>query len=267
MVSKHVRSPLIIAHRGSSAVSPENTLAAFARALEDGADGIELDVRLTRDGVPVVIHDGSLRHVAGLDEVVEKLTYDQLREIDVSRRFYGAHGGRPQGSSDEQKIPALDDVFKLLRDRAPRPFLTYVEIKTTRSKTWNFELADAVVDLIKSHHFQNRTVVISFNLTTVATVKVLDPSIRSGALFSPRQKGLRSSHRIVQAAIDCGADELLLHRLIATRGVVDKARGRKLTPVVWTVDDVKWVTRAKRDAIEAIMTNNPALMIAERRRL
>src|SRR5262245_8945252 len=81
------KSPLIIGHRGASAAAPENTLTAFAQAVALGADGIELDVRLARDGVPVVIHDASLHHTAGRKTRVAHLTSPELTEIDVGSWF------------------------------------------------------------------------------------------------------------------------------------------------------------------------------------
>ena len=76
--------PLIIAHRGASAHAPENTLAAFRRAVEAGADGIELDVRLARDGVAVVFHDSSLKRTAGRDDKLAHYTSSELRKSTTS---------------------------------------------------------------------------------------------------------------------------------------------------------------------------------------
>jgi len=80
-------SPLIIAHRGASAVAPENTLAAFARGLEDDAHGFELDVRLARDGVPVVIHDAKLQRTGSRADRVSQMTSAQLGEVDSGSWF------------------------------------------------------------------------------------------------------------------------------------------------------------------------------------
>src|SRR4029078_199504 len=85
--------PLILGHRGASAVAPENTLAAFSRAIQDGAEGIAVDVRLSRDGVPVVIQDASLRRTALIDKLVSDLTVEELKHIDVGIWFAG---GQPE---------------------------------------------------------------------------------------------------------------------------------------------------------------------------
>src|ERR687897_900990 len=79
--------PLIIGHRGASAVAPENTMAAFRKAIEAGADGIEFDVRLSRDGLPVVIHDDSLRRTGSRPERIADLNAEDLRKVNVGSWF------------------------------------------------------------------------------------------------------------------------------------------------------------------------------------
>src|SRR6476660_771383 len=106
-------TPLIIGHRGASAVSPENTLAAFSRALDDGADGIEFDVRLSRDRVPVVIHDATLKRTGNLDRLVEELDVSELQQCDVSSWFHRAQTGiKPK----VETVPTLAQVFALFQE-------------------------------------------------------------------------------------------------------------------------------------------------------
>ncbi|HEY5402272.1 MAG TPA: glycerophosphodiester phosphodiesterase family protein, partial [Pyrinomonadaceae bacterium] len=80
-------APLIIGHRGASAVTPENTLGAFRKAIEVGADGIEFDVRLTRDGMPVVIHDDNLRRTGGRPDLIRSVSLADLTQVDVGSWF------------------------------------------------------------------------------------------------------------------------------------------------------------------------------------
>jgi len=255
------KSPLIIGHRGASAVAPENTLAAFARAFIDNADGIELDVRLARDGIPVVVHDPTLTHTGSRKARVECLTSDALGKIDVGSAFNRRHRRLARVHYARQTVPTLDAVFTLMANSSRPETLVYVEMKAVRKKKLNALLARAVVDLIRRHNFQRRAIVISFNLASVAIVKKLDPSVRTGALFGPRQRAIRLKRRIVSRTLKSGADEILLHHLIAGRGILGLARDAKLAPVVWTVDDPRWVSRAGQNGIHAIMTNNPAKML------
>jgi glycerophosphoryl diester phosphodiesterase len=253
--------PRIIAHRGASAVAPENTLAAFAQALTLGADGIELDVRLAHDGVAVVVHDASLRHVTDRKDRVAQLTSEELARIDVGSWFNRRHPDLAQPEYRQETMPTLDQVFALLQNTS-RGFVTYVELKTTRQKISNARLAAAVVEAIKARDFQNRVVVISFNLAVVRLVRKIAPSLRTGALFGPRQRATRSVRRIIAETLTCGADEILLHHLLAKPALLERVRAADLVPVIWTVDDPSWLPRAQTEGIHALMTNDPAKMLA-----
>jgi len=255
------KSPLIIGHRGASAVAPENTLASFARAFEDGADGIEFDVRLARDGVPVVIHDPSLLHTGLRRARVPKVTSARLGQIDVGSWFNRSHRRLARLQFTRQTVPTLDEVFRLIARQPRQDLVAYVELKTVRKKTLNDWLVEAVVEVIRRHNFQSRVIVISFNLAAVAKVKELDPSLHTGALFGPRQRATKSARRIVAAALDCGAAEILVHHLIAKPKLLAIASEARLRPVVWTVEDPNWLKRAPAAGVRALMTNNPAKML------
>lgn len=261
MIASH-KSPLIIGHRGASAVAPENTLASFARAFRDGADGIELDVRLARDGVPVVIHDATVPHTGLRKRRVARTPSDKLQQIDIGSWFNRAYRRLARLEYTRQTIPTLDEVFRLLTNQPSKELIVYVELKAGRARKKNDELAAAVVELVDRHQLQHRVVVISFNLRTVAKIKELDSSIRTGALFGPRQRAMKSTRQIVAAAIAGGADEILLHHRIATKRIIAAAHRQKLTTAIWTVDDPRWLARARNLDISAIITNHPAKMLA-----
>ena len=256
--------PLIIGHRGASALAPENTLAAFARAFEDGADGIELDVRLARDGVPVVIHDASLLHTGLRKARVAQMTSERLGQIDVGTSFNRRHQMLARVQYLKQTVPRLDDVFKLMANSPRQHTVSYVEMKAVRDTRSNLSLAAAVVEAIHRHNFRDRVVVISFNLPAVAAVKAMDPSIRAGALFGPRQRATKSIRKIISATLQCRAEQILLHHSIAKPRILSLALKTNLSPVVWTVDDAVWVARARENGIHALMTNNPAKLLAKR---
>jgi glycerophosphoryl diester phosphodiesterase len=253
-------NPLIIAHRGASVVAPENTLAAFALAMESGADGIELDVRLSRDGVPVVIHDATLRRTGLCEEGVARMTAKQLGKADAGTWFNRAHPKRAREEYSRECVPTLAQVFRLFQDRDAR---LYVEMKFGADEGFA-DLTQAVARLIKEHKLHSRVVVVSFDLAAISQIKQVDPVIRTGALFEPKSDlaTVVRKQRMIDAAIDRGANEILLHRSIATRSAVRLAIENDLPVVAWTVDDPKWIGRARRLGIHALITNKPALMTA-----
>lgn len=263
--------PLILGHRGASALAPENTLAAFSRAISDGADGIEFDVRLSRDLVPVVIHDASLKRTGLMDQLVGELTATELQQITVGRWFPQSLR-RPGSSSapprnDErpgERIPLLEQVLDLYRTVEGT---LYVEMKCDPQEA--VALATEVVRVLKRSGMSERVVVESFDLVAVAEVKRLDPNIRTAALFEPKFSNPISALRplrMIDLARQCGADEIALHRLLAKSRLVEAARTAAFEVVVWTVDDPKWIARAVSMGIKALIVNNPAAMVHYRNR-
>jgi len=255
-------SPLIIGHRGASALAPENTLVAFTQALDDGAAGIELDVRLASDGVPVVIHDATLRRTGIHGGVVARITSKELGHANVGSWFNHAHPQFARAEYSRQFVPTLDQVFKFFKKRPAHAEVIYVEMKTDEAEETYLDLASSVATLVNDHKIHSRVVVISFNLKAVAQTRVFDPSISTGALFEPRRNPMKAirKHPMITAALECGAEQILLHRLIAGKRLVDLAKENDLRPVVWTVDDPRWVRRAANFGIHALITNNPAMM-------
>lgn len=252
--------PLILGHRGASAHAPENTLAAFARAISDGADGIEFDVRLSRDGVPVVIHDATLMRTGSLDRQVSSLTAAELQQVDVGGWFAAADPTR-QAFVGEM-LPTLAQVFELFRRNEG---LLYIEMKCDQDE--GAALAAAVVRLCRESKMAERVVVESFEHTAIAAVKRLDSGIRTAALFEPRLTRPISTVRrlkMVDTALGVGADEIALHHTLAGARVVEKARHAGLEVVLWTVDDPSWIGRARTLGVKALIANDPALMLRAR---
>jgi glycerophosphoryl diester phosphodiesterase len=256
------KTPLIIGHRGASALAPENTLIAFTKALHDGTAGVEFDVRLAGDGVPVVIHDATLRRTGLREGLVASITSAELGQMDVGTWFNRAHPELAQVEYSRQFVPTLEQVFGLLKKRDTRAEVIYVEMKTDKAEDTYVDLAGSVAQLINDHGLRSRVVVVSFNLKSLAQIKLIDSSIATGALFEPRRNPVKvlRKHPLINAALKCGADQILLHRLIATRRLLDLANESDLRPVIWTIDDPKWMRRRAGFGIHAVITNNPALM-------
>lgn len=219
-------------------------------------------MRLARDGVPVVIHDATLRRTALKTGVVSQLTSDELTKIDVGTWFNRTTPKLARNEFSEERIPTLHQVFELFRHESG---VIYVELKSEKNDVAD-ELARSVVQLIRRFKFQRLVVMISFDHAAIAAVKTFDSSIRTGALFgSTRIRGQAwRTDSILEATADCRADELLLNRLLARKKLIEKADAANLPVVVWTVDDAKWVERARLLNLHAVMTNHPAKLLAAR---
>lgn len=222
-------------------------------------------MRLARDGVPVVIHDASLLHSSLRKSRVARLTSEKLGQIDVGTSFNRRHPRLARVQYMKQTVPTLEEVFKLMANSSRQNTLCYVEMKAVRKKRANLALAAAVVEVIQRHSFHHRVIVISFNLPAIKAIKEMAPSIRTGALFGPRQRATKSAGRIITSALECDAEEILLHHLVAKPRILAQALAANLNPVVWTVDDPAWIARAQGNRMHALMTNNPAKMLGKQR--
>jgi glycerophosphoryl diester phosphodiesterase len=254
-------TPLIIGHRGAAAVAPENTLRSFERALLDGADGIEFDVRLARDGVPVVIHDATLRRTALRSGRVASFSSTELSEMDAGTWFNRRYPTKAHPLYTEARIPTLAAVFAALRQSDA---LLYVEMKCgARDRS---ALAAEVVKLVRAHRIAARVRVESFDLAAIAEIKRLDGGLRTAALFDRKlTRPAPSARKMIEQAIRCGAEEIALHHTLATRRTVAEAARRGLETVIWTADNPAWVARAIKLGVSAIITNDPARLIEKGR--
>jgi glycerophosphoryl diester phosphodiesterase len=254
--SEDFPTPLILGHRGASAVAPENTLAAFSQALRDGADGIEFDVRLSRDGVPVVIHDATLNRTGLVSGLVGELTAADLQKINVGS-WFDKRTCVPTFSGE--KVPTLAQVFDLF---ATETGLLYVEMKCDADE--GPRLASAVVRQITVQKMRDRVVVESFDLRAIQEIKRIDPDVRSAALFEPKLSRPVSTLRgetILKLAREHGADEIALHHRLARTRILEDAKKEGFEVVVWTVDDPAWIERARAHGIKALIANNPRRML------
>jgi glycerophosphoryl diester phosphodiesterase len=223
------QTPLIIGHRGASADMPENTLAAFALAAEQGADGVELDVRLSADGNVMVIHDDTVERTTSGRGRVRDLAAAELQALEAP---------------EDQSIPTLDDVFL-----AFGPSLLYnVELK-------DFGLADgglamAVADRIAAYHLENHVLVSSFNPLAVRRARRhLSRTTMVALIWERGPRWLRH--------LGLRADADHPHFSLVDEAYVAWARDKRYRIHVWTVDDAAEARRLASLGIDAIITNRP----------
>ena len=255
--------PLIVAHRGASALAPENTLAAFKLAMDAGAEGIEFDVRLSKDNVAVVHHDRTLNRTAGRDGEVRSFTVRQLSQVDVGTWFNDAEPKMATSEFAKQKVPTLAETLAFLKDFRG---LIYIELKCKEADV--AALAKAVCNAISESSLAAQIVVKSFKLSFIPHIRHHCPGIRTAALFAPKiMTILRKEKHLVKIAEGFGADELSIHYSLATQKLIENAEHRNLPVNIWTADHPRWLKRGVKLGLNAIITNDPARLLATRREL
>ena len=252
--------PLIIAHRGSSALAPENTLASFQKAIEDGAEGIEFDVRLSKDGVPMVFHDASLRRICGKAMKVSDVYSSELRTLDSGSWFNVKNPEHANQSFSNEKISTLSETLSFLNGFTG---IIYIELKCKEADVKI--LSKAVCETIINSPLFPQIIVKSFKLNVIPTIKKHCPDIKTAALFAPKVMTiLRKEKRLIEISKELGANYVSLHFSLATKKLMKKAAKRNLPIAIWTADSPHWIRRSIRLGISSVITNNPARLLAKR---
>lgn len=221
-------------------------MAAFREAIAVGAHGIEFDVRLTSDGVPVVIHDSTLRRTGGVNQRVADLSWQELSKVDVGSWFR-------LGSFANETVPSLRELFDLFQSNNAS---LYLEMKCDSPAEYR-PLAEACCQLINEYAFKERVVVECFELAALNILKEIDSEIKTAALFDR----VFTDQSVITSATEIGAMAVALHHRLARKALVEKSKQAGFHVAVWTVDDPAWVQRAREIGIDALITNDPARML------
>ena len=264
-----VRRPLVIAHRGASGFAPENTLAAFKLALALGADGVEMDVQLSADGHPVVIHDASVNRTTNGAGAVSRLTLDQLQSLDAGSWFerrltkrprlrtlarrISAEAGDAFQTLSRQPVPTLEAVLSLLAGAGLQRI--YVELKG--SPATRQALLEAVLSLVRTFRVERSVTLLSFDHAIVRSAKEISGGIRTAATFPARGRRLISTRSIIRAAEHAGVDEVALHFGLATRRAIEILHQHGLSVSGWTANSKLGMRRLVACGVDSIMTNFP----------
>ncbi len=239
--------PLIIAHRGDVSRAPENTLPAFRSALERGADGIELDVRVTCDRKLVVFHDRSLDRIGGRTGLVSNATLDEMRALDAGGWFAPEHRG--------EQAPTLDEVFELL----PHDYLVNVEMKAV-IHNMRF-IAHLVANVVRRHERWDSTLVASFNPISLWELRRIEPRIMRGYIWSRRHPPPISSRvfsPLVKAHWYDPADTSYNPRLMQS------IRSRGIRTLAWDVDFGRDLSRMAEARLDATVTDELEPLLQQR---
>ena len=237
-------APLFAAHRGGAALWPENSLLAFRNALALGADFLELDVHLSRDGEVMVIHDATLDRTTDGSGPVREHTAAELRALHLKDR-----GGAPTA----EPVPTLDEVVALAAAGQRQMLL---EIKTDDRKRRYPGIEEKVMAVLDRHRFTSFAIVMAFERETWRRVREIRPDARAGALYSARALPAAAIEPELQALRQAGIGFVGLDQRLVTADVARQARLAGLTLGVWTVNE--------RDAIERFIGQGVGVVITDR---
>ncbi|MFT4107323.1 MAG: glycerophosphodiester phosphodiesterase [Lacrimispora sp.] len=225
----------ITAHRGSSKSAPENTLAAMAKAVEELADFVEIDVQETKDGVVVLGHDTTLKRVSGVNRPISSYTFEELKGLEAGSWFSSEFKGEP--------IPSLEEIMEYCKGRIN----INIELKNLGSESL---LPDKVAELIGKYQMKEQCVVTSSRFSYLDRIRELDPDIRTGYIVSAAYGNYYSSDTI---------DFISLRSSFVTERMVEAAHEKGKAVHAWTVNTKSELERMKMLGVDNIITDYPVL--------
>jgi glycerophosphoryl diester phosphodiesterase len=224
----------VTAHRGGAGVAPENTLAAIRKAIDAGADWVEVDVQESKDGVVVVVHDSDLKKLANNPVKIWEATADELRTIDIGSSFSANFQG--------EKIPTLDEVLQVCKGKIN----VNIELKYYGH---NQQLEQRVIDMVEKHDMSSQIVVMSLKSKGIGVVKALRPKWQCGLLTAV------AVGRLENAKVDF----LAVKSTLATRKFIVRAHAENRKVYAWTLNDEFAMSTMMSRGVDNIVTDYPAM--------
>jgi glycerophosphoryl diester phosphodiesterase len=240
-------APLFAAHRGGAALWPENSLLAFGHALALGADYLELDVHLSRDGEVMVIHDATLERTTTGSGPVRERTAAELGALFLKDR---------SGAVTAEPVPTLDQVVALAAAGKRQMLL---EIKTDEKRRRYPDIEEKVFAVLDRHRFTPFAIVMSFEAETWRRLRQLRPDARVGALYSARMLPASEIERELASLHQAGVGFVGLEQRLVSPDVARQARLAGLTLGVWTVNERDAIERFVGQGVGVVITDRPDL--------
>ena len=229
IISRLSRKPFsIIGHRGAKGLEPENTLRSISRALEIGVDIVEIDVRSTKDGVLILLHDEDFSRVAGIPVKARNLAFKEIRE---EIRVYG------------ESVPTLEEALEFVNGKSG----LFIEIKEP-------ETTGNIIKLLRRCGLPESVALVSFHDEALIAARRMEQSIVTGLIYS------RPPGRIIDAK-KIGAKIVLPRYPLATEKAVSLAHRLGLKVAVWTVNDPSIAEKMVERGVDAIATDYPDRLV------
>lgn len=230
-------TPLVIGHRGAAGEAPENTMASFALALQQGADAIELDIHLSKDSRLIVCHDSTIDQTTDRSGAIADLTVEELKRADAGSWYSAEFAG--------ERLPLLEEVFELVPDAV----LVNVEIKSDSA-----ELRKELLQMLYRYNRLDTVVVSSFQHALLMELKQAEPRVRIGLLYNasnaltPAEAWSRFGDAVYS---------LHPHHLLVDRAFAAEAAELGLRVFPWTVNADKRMKRLISFKVSGIITDYP----------
>jgi len=236
----------VIAHRGASYYAPENTMPSFEKAYEMGADMIELDVVLTKDSVPVVLHDLKVDRTTNGKGPARKFTLSELKQLDAGSWFGTAF--------QNTTIPTLEAVLKWARNKICLNIEIKREIGTHAVRN---SVETLVIELISAYGMREKVIISSFDSGLVRAVKEIDPGVHTALLYNKYRLGTRRAFQLMESV---NADGLNLLPRQMRNNLMQLMKEKRVPVWVYTINSEALMRKVIRKGATGIFTDRPDLL-------
>jgi glycerophosphoryl diester phosphodiesterase len=236
---------LVIAHRGASGHAPENTLAAFKKAVGLGATFIETDLQLSRDARFVAIHDDTVSRTTNGQGTVHDLTLAELRRLDAGSWFGSEFAG--------ERIPTIEEILEFAKKN---DVVFYLEIKPQGS--WGGE--HALVGALRESGEIARTIIISFDPSVLEGIRKIEPTLMTGLLYDAQIENP------IQRAVEAGARQIAVRGDLVSPSLLSEAEKNDLQVVCWTVNHPAHMRLLMAAGVDGIMSDYPDRLVAAKKK-
>lgn len=232
---------LAIAHRGASGYAPENTLAAYRRAVAQGVTFIETDLHLTRDAHFIAVHDETVERTTNGQGSVHQMTLAELRRLDAGSWF--------ASEFMSERIPTLEEILEFAKKN---DVVFYLELKP--NGFWGGE--HALISALRGANEIARCVIISFDAAILASLRKIEPTLMTGLLYDG------SVERPFERSLEIGARQLVVRGDLVSPNLLQQARKQDLQVVCWTVNSPAHMRMLAAAGVDGIMTDYPDRLLA-----
>lgn len=237
---------LVISHRGANRYAPQNTLPAFQKSVELGADGFETDVHITKDGKVVLCHNYTIDETSDGCGEISKKTLEELKGYDFGKYFSDKFKGT--------KIPTIDEFLSLVETTD----ISVLNIEIKSPKEAETAIVSETIKAVKEHGLFDRLLISSFDPKILVEAKKLDKNCKTGFLYAPNHTiFFKMAHKPVAFCKEIGADALHPFHLLVNDKYVKKAHEAGIMVNPWTVDTEKAIDAMIDLGVDGIITDFP----------
>lgn len=230
--------PINFAHRGASGYCPENTLAAFLKAVQLGATGIETDVQMTKDGCLVLIHDETLNRTTTGQGWIKDSTLKELKQLDAGSWFHSQYAG--------EEIPLLDELMQLAKDHS---IILNLELKNSIVSYHGME--QKILDCIQKYRMESQVILSSFNHFSLYRCKQICRNVSTGLLYKEKKSEAWDYYEKI------GINALHPYKGSVSEAFVEQAHAHDLKVYPWTVNKVSEMKQIISLSADGLITDYP----------